>query len=207
MKQVFQVGITGGIGSGKSTVARIFGCLGIPIYDADSHAKKLMTTDGILISAIKAEFGNLSYDGEGRLASAYLAAQVFNNPERLKRLNQLVHPAVFRDYDNWIAARRTENVPYVMKEAALLLDREAKGGLDRIIVVTAPDALRIQRVTARDRRDPEQVNQIMQRQMSQEKMIALADAVIVNDEKSLLIPQVLELHRSFSGMAAEPGRE
>jgi dephospho-CoA kinase len=203
MGRMFQVGVTGGIGSGKSTVTRIFSCLGIPVYDADSHAKKLMTTDGILISAIKAEFGNLSYDAEGRLNSGYIAAQVFNDPERLNRLNRLVHPRVFTDYDAWLGAQRSEKVPYVVKEAALLLDNQAKGGLDRIVVVAAPAELRMQRVMARDRRDPEQVRQIMQRQMPQEQMTARADAVIENDEKSLLIPQVLELHRKFSGMAAE----
>jgi dephospho-CoA kinase len=169
MGRIFQVGVTGGIGSGKSTVTRIFGCLGIPVYDADSHAKKLMTTDGILISAIKAEFGNLSYDAEGRLNSGYIAAQVFNDPERLNRLNRLVHPRVFTDYDAWLGAQRSEKVPYVVKEAALLLDNQAKGGLDRIVVVAAPAELRMQRVMARDRRDPEQVRQIMQRRCGYRK--------------------------------------
>ena len=199
---MLQIGVTGGIGSGKSIVTRIFTCLGIPVYDADSHAKKLMTTDGILIRGIREEFGNLSYDAAGRLDSRYIASQVFNDPERLKRLNQLVHPRVFQDHENWLGAQRSKNVPYVVKEAALLLESGAKLP-DRVVVVTAPTELRMKRVMARDKRDPAQVRQIMERQLSEEQMIAKADAVIVNDENSLLIPQVLELHRIFSGLANE----
>ncbi len=202
MNHMLQIGVTGGIGSGKSTVTRLFNCLGIPVYDADSHAKKLMTTDGILINGIREEFGNLAYDAAGRLDSRYIASQVFNDPERLKRLNQLVHPRVFQDHENWLGAQRSKNVPYVVKEAALLLESGAKLP-DRVVVVTAPVELRMKRVMARDKRDPAQVRQIMDRQLSEEQMIARADAVIVNDENSLLIPQVLELHRIFSGMADE----
>lgn len=202
MNHMLQIGVTGGIGSGKSTVTRLFNCLGIPVYDADSHAKKLMTTDGILINGIREEFGNLAYDAAGRLDSRYIASQVFNDPERLKRLNQLVHPRVFQDHENWLGAQRSKNVPYVVKEAALLLESGAKLP-DHVVVVTAPVELRMKRVMARDKRDPAQVRQIMDRQLSEEQMIARADAVIVNDENSLLIPQVLELHRIFSGMADE----
>ncbi|MFM7328086.1 MAG: dephospho-CoA kinase [Bacteroidota bacterium] len=202
MKNLLQIGVTGGIGSGKSVVTRIFSCLGIPVYDADSHAKKLMTTDGILIAGIREEFGTLSYDAAGSLDSRYIASQVFNDPERLKRLNRLVHPRVFQDYEIWLGAQRSQTVPYVVKEAALMLDSGAPLP-DRVVVVTAPEALRVERVMARDGRDPEQVRQIIARQLSEEQMTAKADAVIINDENSLLIPQVLELHRVFSGLANE----
>ncbi|MFM7196085.1 MAG: dephospho-CoA kinase, partial [Bacteroidota bacterium] len=164
MKNLLQIGVTGGIGSGKSVVTRIFSCLGIPVYDADSHAKKLMTTDGILIAGIREEFGTLSYDAAGRLDSRYIASQVFNDPERLKRLNRLVHPRVFQDYEIWLGAQRSQTVPYVVKEAALMLDSGAPLP-DRVVVVTAPEALRVERVMARDGRDPEQVRQIIARQL------------------------------------------
>lgn len=206
MRNLLQIGITGGIGSGKSVVSRIFSCLGIPVYDADSHAKKLMTTDGILIAGIREEFGTLSYDAAGRLDSRYIASQVFNDPERLKRLNRLVHPRVFQDFEHWSGTQRSRNIPYIVKEAALLLESGAPLP-DRVVVVTAPEPLRLKRVVTRDGRDPVQVRQIMDRQLSEEQMIAKADAVIVNDENSLLIPQVLELHRVFSGLAVERNSE
>ncbi|MFM8348778.1 MAG: dephospho-CoA kinase, partial [Bacteroidota bacterium] len=138
----------------------------------------------------------------GRLDSRYIASQVFNDPERLKRLNRLVHPRVFQDYEIWLGAQRSQTVPYVVKEAALMLDSGAPLP-DRVVVVTAPETLRVERVMARDGRDPEQVRQIIARQLSEEQMTAKADAVIINDENSLLIPQVLELHRVFSGLANE----
>ena len=195
MKFPLQVGITGGIGTGKSTVATIFACLGIPVYDADSHAKSVMTTDSILADQIKKEFGNLTYDSDGGLNRKYLSAQVFGSPERLEKLNSLVHPRVTEDYKQWLVLQVRK--PYILKEAALLFETGSASQLDKIIVVTAPQPLRIKRVISRDHRSETEIRSIMQRQWTGTQSIEQADYVIENDEVSPLIPQVLKLHWEF----------
>lgn len=189
-------GITGGIGSGKSVVARIFACLGIPVYEADRHAKRLMTTDGNLVSSIRAEFGDLSYTVDGALNREHLAAAVFPSPDRLKRLNALVHPVVAADYARWRQAW-SGRVPYTLKEAALLLDAAAQPFGGQVIVVTAPEHLRLERVVKRDKRKKEDIHQIMMRQMSEQEMSGKADFVIQNDGIRALIPQVLHIHATL----------
>lgn len=194
-----QIGITGGIGSGKSLVCRIFNVLGIPVYDADSRAKSLMTTDGILVSQIKKEFGTLSFRADGGVNREYLAEHVFSNPEKLKKLNQLVHPRVGEDYAHWVKEQRTA---YVLKETALLFEAKSNKALDKVIVVSAPEALRIKRVLLRDKhRTEEQVKDIIRNQLMEEEKLKLADYIIVNDESRALIPQVLKLHEQFISMA------
>ena len=195
---MLQIGITGGIGSGKSIVAAVFNCLGIPVYDADSHAKALMTTDGILKDAIQKEFGTLSFTEQGQLNRQYLAKEVFPHPEKLKRLNQLVHPRVAEDYHLWMSAQASKSVSYVIKEAALLYDSGSNLLLDKVVVVTAPEELRKQRIRTRDHRSDFEIEQIIKRQMPQEEMEAKADHVIVNDGKQLIIPQVLRLNQLFN---------
>jgi len=191
-----QVGITGGIGSGKSLVCKIFNALGTPTYDADSRAKMVMTTDGILVEAIKKEFGSLSYDARGVLNRQHLANSVFNQPDKLKRLNELVHPRVALDYEQWVSSQA--NVKYVLKEAALLFESGSYKTLDKIIVVTAPETLKVQRVLQRDsHRSIEQTKEIIRNQMAEEEKIKKADYVITNDETTLLIPQVVNLHFQF----------
>jgi dephospho-CoA kinase len=196
VKTPLQIGITGGIGSGKSLVCRIFIALGVPVYDADSHAKKLMTTDGILISSIKKEFGDLSYYPDGNLNRAYLADHVFNNEEKLKLLNGLVHPRVKVDFELWLGKQHDK--PYVVKEAALLFEAKTNQILDKVIVVSAPESLRIKRVLNRDKqRSVEQIKAIVEKQMPEEQKLEHADYIIVNDETELVIPQVLKLHKAF----------
>lgn len=196
MHKPLQVGITGGIGSGKSLVCKIFNALGVPSYDADSRAKMVMTTDGILVEAIKKEFGVLSYDARGTLNRQHLANTVFNQPDKLKRLNELVHPRVALDYQQWIQSQA--NVKYVLKEAALLFESGSYQTLNKIIVVTAPETLRVQRVLFRDpHRSAEQTKEIIRNQMAEVEKIKRADYVITNDETTLLIPQVLKLHKQF----------
>lgn len=191
-----QVGITGGIGSGKSLVCRIFHCLGAPVYDADSHAKKLMTTDGILVQSIRKEFGVLSYHPDGSLNRNYLSSTVFNDAGKLEVLNRLVHPRVAIDYENWLLEHGRH--PYTIKEAALLYEAGSYKQLDKIVVVIAPDNLRVERVAKRDpQRTIDQITAIMAKQMSQEEKMKRADFVVDNSETILLIPQVLTLHRSF----------
>lgn len=198
MKKPLQIGITGGIGSGKSLVCRIFHALGVPVYDADSRAKAVMTTDGILVSHIKKEFGVLSYREDGSVDREYLAKEVFNNVERLKLLNSLVHPRVANDFEQWVSLQKSN---YILKEAALLFEAKSYTALDKIIVVFAPEELRIKRVLQRDpHRTKEQVKEIIRNQLQEEEKLKRADFVIMNDETQLVIPQVLELHRSFLEM-------
>lgn len=195
MSNPLQIGITGGIGSGKTLVSKIFACLGIPVYDADSHAKELMTTDGILVSQIKKEFGDLSYLSDGTLNRKYLSEVVFNKHERLDVLNKLVHPRVGENYTQWV--KRHNNKAYVLKEAALLFETGSYQALDKIIVVHAPEEVRIKRVIHRDGRAEQQVREIIRKQMSEEEKLKRADFIIYNDESSLIIPQVLSLHNSL----------
>lgn len=192
-----QVGITGGIGAGKSLVTRIFKTLGVPVYDSDSRAKYVMTTDGILISNIKKEFGELSFHPDGSLNRSYLSELVFRDEERLRKLNELVHPRVANDYEEWLAEHT--QYEYLIKEAALLFESGSYKELDHVILVVAPELLRIDRVVRRDKgRTPDQVRKIMEQQMSDEEKMKLADSIIWNDESRLVIPQVLELHKRFS---------
>ncbi len=196
MEAPVQIGVTGGIGSGKSLVCRIFKCLGVPVYDADSHAKELMTTDGILISNIKKEFGALSYDTDGSLNRNYLSSKVFNNTEKLQQLNNLVHPRVRENYSRWVQAH--EDYPYLIKEAALIFEADSDQELDRVVVINAPEKLRIRRVLKRDpQRSEEQIKVIIEHQMPEKEKMKRADFVIRNDEEVLLIPQVLKLHAQF----------
>lgn len=193
-----QVGVTGGIGSGKSLVCRIFTSLGIPLYDADSRAKLLMTTDRILIDQIKKEFGNLSFNKEGELNKEHLR-QVFTSQEKVKKLNMLVHPRVGIDYESWVAQQL--GCKYVLKEAALLIESGSAEKLDHLIVVLAPQSLRVQRVLKRDpQRTQAEVENIMKNQLDDEQRRKRADSIIINDETHLVIPQVLELHERFNSM-------
>jgi dephospho-CoA kinase len=196
-----QIGITGGIGTGKSLISRIFQHLGVPVYDADSHAKELMTTDGILISRIKKEFGDLSYNHDGSLNRSYLGDHVFHDERKLATLNALVHPRVGYDFAEWVKRHNTST--YILKEAALLFEANTAQNLAKIIVVSAPDEIRIKRVLHRDpHRTVEQLKGIVEKQMPEQEKLKRADFIIVNDETQLVIPQVLNLHRSFLEMAA-----
>ncbi len=198
MKTPLQIGITGGIGSGKSLVCKIFHQLGTPLYDADSHAKELMTTDGILISGIKKEFGDLSYHPDGTINRLYLADHVFFNKEKLDRLNAMVHPRVALDYERWVS--RQSGKRYVLKEAALLFETGSNLMLHKIIVISAPENIRQKRVLKRDvHRTVEQFKGIVEKQMPESEKLKRADYIIVNDDTKLVIPQVLALHEQFIG--------
>ncbi|MCH6232675.1 dephospho-CoA kinase [Cognataquiflexum rubidum] len=189
------VGITGGIGSGKSTVARIFSILGIPIYYADDRAKWLMANDEALKKQIKDNFGQESYSETGALNRAFLASQVFSDEEKVKTINGLVHPAVKVDFEKWANAQTT---PYVLKEAALLFETGSYKDLDKVINVSCPIRIRISRVLMRDpHRNEKQVNDIIDKQLPDEEKNKLADFVIKNTDNKMLIPQVLEIHRQL----------
>jgi dephospho-CoA kinase len=187
---MLKVGLTGGIGSGKSIVAGIFNVLGIPVFDADSGAKKLMETDPHLRHQLTKEFGDETYL-ENRLNRPYLAAQVFNNIYKLDKLNAIVHPAIINAADNWM---KSQTSPYIIKEAALIFEAGSSVHLDFIIGVFAPVPIRLQRVMERDRITREEVKARMNRQIQDEIKMKLCDFVLVNDEQRLLTPQVLALH-------------
>lgn len=190
---VIKVGITGGIGSGKSTVAKIFAVLGAPVYYADDASRKIMNADMDVMNAIIGHFGAASYNAQG-LDRAYLASQVFNNPEKLQLLNSLVHPATIRDADSWLSQ---QHAPYVIKEAALLFESGSYASLDYVIGVSAPYKLRLQRTMTRDGASEEQILARMNRQINENIKMKLCDFVVYNDNEHLLIPQVLKLHNLF----------
>ena len=191
---MLKIGITGSIGAGKSTVAGIFKVLGVPVFDADATAKNILNTDPILRERIVTAFGSETYKN-GLLDRKYLATLVFNNPNQLSKLNALVHPATIAAAELW-ASRFTDR-PYIVKEAALLFEAGTNVGLDYIIGVTAPQELRIARVMARDQVSREEVLSRMQHQLDDTEKMKRCKFVIDNNEKALLIPQVLALHQQF----------
>lgn len=196
---MLQVGITGGIGSGKSTVCKIFQTLGVPIYDADSQAKRLMATDKALVASIKEEFGEGSYLPNGDINRAHLAEKAFSSTELTKKLNALVHPAVAKDYATWAGVQTSA---YTIKEAALLIESGSYQQLHKLIVVTAPIDLRIARIKKRDPfRSESEIKNIMAKQLSDQEREARADFLIKNNESELLIAQVLELDKYFRDIA------
>jgi len=198
-QQKLKIGITGGIGSGKSTAAAVFEVLGIPVYYADSRAKWLMVNDKELVAAIKKLFGTKAYLNDG-LNRAYIAEIAFNNPDKLQKLNALVHPAVKQDYERW--HNQQKNVSYTLKEAALLFESGSATELDAIIEVFAPQKIRIDRVRKRDGLTRKQVLSRIRSQMPEREKRKLADYVIVNDGKKGLIDQVLALHRVIVELAS-----
>ncbi|GHB51971.1 dephospho-CoA kinase [Mongoliitalea lutea] len=186
------VGITGGIGSGKSTVAKIFTILGIPVYYADDRAKWLMAYDTKLKSAITANFGEESYLSDGTLNRAFLADQVFNDSEKTTRINNLVHPAVREDFEQWVNQQKS---PYILKEAALLFETGSYEELDLVINVSSPLVIRMTRILLRDpHRTEAQVHAIIDKQLPDEQKNELAHFIIKNADNKLLIPQVLKIH-------------
>ncbi|OUJ70252.1 dephospho-CoA kinase [Hymenobacter crusticola] len=194
-----RVGITGGIGSGKSVVCRLFQVLGVPVYDSDFRAKWLMAHDVALRSELVAAFGAETFDAAGQLNRTYLARTAFNDPAQLTRLNQLVHPYVGRDFEQWAAERQQAGHAYVLKEAALLYESGAYRQLDRIITVFAPLPLRQARVLRRDpHRTADDILTIVGKQLSEEEKLSRADYIIYNDDTQLLIPQVLALHTTLT---------
>ncbi|MEO9020761.1 MAG: dephospho-CoA kinase [Ginsengibacter sp.] len=190
---MLKVGLTGGIGSGKSTVAHVFNVLDIPVYNADDAAKRLMVENEELKNNIIRSFGDESYLNGG-LNRKYLAAQVFNDSEKMKLLNSMVHPATIRDAVEWM---KKQSSPYVIKEAALIFESGSDKILDYVIGVKAPMDLRIERTMQRDGVTAEEVEARINRQMNEEEKMQRCDFIIVNDERQMLIPQVLLLHEKF----------
>lgn len=196
---MLKIGLTGGIGSGKSTVARIFEILGIPVYYADAAAKRLMNTDPALREQIIAAFGAEAYTG-GELNRQYLAQQVFHDEKKLAGLNSLVHPATIHDAEKWIAAQTS---PYTVKEAALIFESGSEKLLDYVIGVSAPQELRIQRTMQRDHISREEVLKRIHQQMDEKLKMEQCNFIVYNDEEQPVLPQVLALHRQLLELAKE----
>ena len=190
---MLKIGLTGGIGSGKTTVARIFERLQVPVYYADDASKRLYRTDRELIAQLKKHFGEDVYTGDD-LNRQKLAEMVFTHPEKLDLLNSLVHPPTIRDAEAWMALQKA---PYVIKEAALLFESGSVSGLDFVIGVSSPRHLRIQRAMDRDGSSREEVLSRMRRQIDEEIKMRLCDFIIINDEQQMVIPQVLQLHEKL----------
>ncbi len=195
---MLKIGLTGGIGSGKTTIAKIFELLNVPVYYADEASKRLYHTDKDLIANMKKHFGEDIYTNE-QLNRSKLAEIVFNDPVKLELLNQLVHPPTIRDAEEWM---RKQKAPYAIKEAALLFESGAASGLDYIIGVQAPSHYRIKRVIERDGMKREDVINRANRQIDEEIKMRLCDFVIVNNDQELVMPQVLKLHSNLLKMAA-----
>lgn len=196
---MLKIGITGNIGSGKTTVSKVFELLGIPVFYADYQAKKVMTEDAVLVKAIRENFGAEAYFADGSLNRKYLSGIVFNQETELKKLNALVHPAVFRAFEVW--AEDYQHKKYVLKEAALLFESGSDQQCDRTIVVSAALDVRIQRVVQRDKISKTEVLRREEKQLPQAEKEVKADFIIHNDANVLVIPQVLKIHEQLLELA------
>lgn len=188
------IGLTGGIGSGKTTVAQFFKALGVPVYNSDNEAKKLMETSHKVKTGIKNLLGEEAYSGQ-RLNKTYVSQRVFNNRPLLQKLNGIVHPAVRSHFLAWA---KKQNAPYVIQEAAIIFEIGSEDFYDKIILVTAPETLRIDRIMERDPDStPERIQARMRNQWSDSQKIALSDYIIENCDLAETESQVLQLHRSL----------
>ncbi len=190
---MLKIGLTGGIGSGKSIVSKVFELLGVPVYYADDASKRIYHTDAGVMAEMKKHFGADIYSEE-QLNRNKLAELVFRDPEKLALLNSIVHPPTIRDAVKWM---EEQTASYVIKEAALIFESGSGEGLDYIIGVHAPLSLRIKRVMERDKVTREEVLQRDRRQIDEGIKMKLCDFVILNDEQELVIPQVINLHHRF----------
>ncbi|CAN5470917.1 dephospho-CoA kinase [soil metagenome] len=188
------IGITGGIGSGKSIVCTLFQSFGIPVYEADVEAKKMYDLPEV-IAEVKNTFGEKYFSASSELDRKKFAEFVFNDEAALKKINSIIHPHVKKNFRDW--KKLHNESPYILKEAAILFESGSDKGCDKIITVTAPVELRIQRVLDRDKRSKAQIEKIIQKQWSDEEKIKRSDFVIVNDETKLVLPQVMRIHETL----------
>jgi dephospho-CoA kinase len=191
---MLKIGLTGGIGSGKSTVCKVFEALTVPVYHADEKAKALINVNPDLKKSIVSEFGPESFNNQG-YNTAFIGRLVFNKKELLNTLNRIVHPFVAEDFILWCQANK--NYPYTLQETAILFESGAAALMDYSIVVDAPESLRIKRVIDRDRSSKEEVQARISNQWPAEKIRSLADWVIENDDKNLVLPQILKIHNNI----------
>lgn len=191
---MLKLGVTGGIGSGKTTVCRLFELLGIPVYYADEESKKLLDDNKDVKEQVIKLFDASILNDEGNINRKKLAEIVFKNKEQLEKLNTILHPAVGLHFEGWLKKQKS---PYILKEAAILFESGAYKQVDKVLTVVAPMELKIQRTMKRDGVSKEQVETRMELQMSDEEKVKRSDFVIQNNEQELLIPQVLTLHKQL----------
>ena len=192
-----KVGITGGIGSGKTTVCKLFELLGIPIYYADDRAKDLIVKNAAVRNKLITTFGDETYLPDGSYNRAYIANIVFADKKELEKLNNIVHPAMYQDGLDWHNAQ--ERVPYTLKEAAILFESKGHLQMDKSILVVAPEDIRIERVLQRDKTSVEAIKARIDKQLPDAEKIKLADYIILNDGKAPLVPQILKIHDKLCG--------
>lgn len=195
---MFKVGVTGGMGSGKTLVCRLFEILSVPVYYADLHAKRLMESDSSVREELCRLFGS-SVVSKDRIDKNKIAQIIFNDSNALKSINGIIHPAVRKDFDAWVSERT--GCDYIIEEAAILFESGAYKLLDFNITISASEEMRIKRVMLRDNATRESVLSRLRNQMNEEERNRLADAVIINDESELLIPQVIGLHNRIVRIA------
>ena len=188
------VGITGGIGSGKTIVCEIFKSLGVPVFNADQIARELMLHNSEVYTLLQNHFGKSLFPQIGQFDKIHLGQLVFNNPDELSQLNSIVHPFLKQAFADWTGK---QNYPYQLHEAAILIESGFNKLCDKVIVVEASEDLRIQRVTTRDNKSTEEVISIIKRQMSDEERRKHANYTIINNEISPLLPQVLTIHETL----------
>ena len=191
---MLKIGVTGGIGSGKTTVCKLFELLGIPVYYADERAKWLMQHDAILTKNLSREFGSDIFN-DGTLQTKVLAAKVFNTAEQVKKLNALVHPAVHDDFEKWV--KQQTDTPFTIEEAALIFEAGSDKRLDKVITVLAAEELRINRIMKRDNVSMETVVSRIKHQLPEEEKTKRSQYVIYNDDTQLVIPQVLQIYNAL----------
>ncbi len=192
---MLKIGVTGGIGAGKSVICRVFSVLGVPVYEADSRARGIMIDDPSMHQRLMAAFGTGIFS-EGRPDRKALAGLVFTDPDALKKLNEIVHPAVRADFISWLEGHR--HAPYIIKEAAILFETGTYTELDSVILVTAPEELRLRRIMLRDGEEEEGIRRRMANQWPDEKKAALSGQVLRNDDSETLVPLILQLHSDLS---------
>ena len=198
---MLKIGLTGGIGSGKTTVAKVFTTLGIPVYHADLEARRLMETEPKLVELIRHHFSEKAYEN-GSLNRSYISSIVFNDKKKLDLLNSLVHPFTIEDGKQWMGRQKSA---YAIKEAALIFESGSQGEFDLIIGVYAPETLRLYRTMQRDHIDKAIVKSRMNNQIKEEIKMKLCDEVLMNDEQELLLPQIINLHHQLMERASKQG--
>jgi dephospho-CoA kinase len=197
---MLKVGLTGGIGSGKSLVADIFKHLGIPVYHADDRSKSLLDMSDDLRRQLIIAFGPDIYH-KNTINKPAFASLIFASRKSIEKANSIIHPFVFADFEQWCLQQK--RAPYLIMEAAILFESGAQQFLDHTITIEANEGIRIHRVLSRDQTDLESVSRRMQFQFTDQKRQALADSIIINNEKQLLIPQVIRIHELLLGVSGK----
>lgn len=189
------IGITGGIGSGKTTVCKVFRLLGIPVFEADAVARELMDEDEDIKKSMRAEFGEFVYTADGKLNREVVAAAIFKNNELREKVNRLVHPAVHKAFFRW--REQHEDFPYLVYEAAILLEGGFQNQMDYIILITAPAEQRVARVMKRNGMTEKMVWERINSQMPDEEKRKLADHCIDNDDNNLILPEIIRIDKKL----------